>query len=106
MYAIIASGGKQYKVLENELVKIEKLTSEVGAPVEFDNVLLVADGENIKIGTPYLANTKVIGEVVETGRNEKVTIIKFRRRKHFMKRAGHRQYFTMVKIKSIGGAAK
>lgn len=102
MYAIIASGGKQYKVAPNEVVKLEKLDIATGGNVEFNNVLMVADGDKLQIGAPYLANVKVTGEVVEEGRHDKIHILKFRRRKHFMKRAGHRQYFTAVKITNIG----
>ena len=101
MYAILASGGKQYKVAEGEILQVESLEAEVGSNVEFDQVLMVADGENVKIGTPYLEGAKVAGEVVEQGRGEKVTILKFRRRKHYMRRAGHRQNFTAVKITKI-----
>lgn len=102
MYAIIASGGKQYKVAENDIVDLEKLDAEVGAKVEFDNVLMIADSNDVKIGNPYLPNTKVFGEVVDSGRCDKIRIIKFRRRKHFLKQAGHRQHYTSVKITGIG----
>jgi large subunit ribosomal protein L21 len=101
MYAIIASGGKQHKVAEGEILQIEKLDIESGQSVEFDKVLMVADGENIDIGAPYLEKAKVLGEIVEHGRGEKVHIIKFRRRKHFLKHTGHRQDFTKVKITKI-----
>jgi len=101
MYAIIATGGKQYKVAPGEVLQIEKLTAEVGSSVEFDQVLMIAEGDNIQIGTPYLKGTKVIGEVSEQGRGDKINIIKFRRRKHYMRRQGHRQYFTAVKVKEI-----
>lgn len=105
MYAIIASGGKQYRVAKDEIIKIEKLTSAVGASVEFDRVLMVADKDKMQAGTPYVANAKVLAEVVEQGRGDKVHIIKFRRRKHYMKRQGHRQYYTAVKINNIVTAA-
>ncbi|MCL5260204.1 MAG: 50S ribosomal protein L21 [Gammaproteobacteria bacterium] len=101
MYAVIASGGKQYKVSEGEVLKLEKLTEVLGAEVNFDQVLMVADGENVKIGTPYVKGATVSGEIVEHGRGEKIDIIKFRRRKHFLKHTGHRQDFTAVKIKAI-----
>jgi len=101
MYAVIVSGGKQYKVAPNDVIEIEKLEVEAGAKVEFDNVLMFAEGESIQIGTPSLSNIKVKGELVEHGRGDKVSIIKFRRRKHFMKRAGHRQHFSAVKITAI-----
>jgi len=101
MYAIIATGGKQYKVAEGEILQIEKLKAEVGSRVEFEQVLMVADGEDFKIGQPYLSGAKVVGEVSAQDRGEKITIIKFRRRKHYMRKQGHRQYFTAVKIKTI-----
>lgn len=101
MYAIIATGGKQYKVTAGEVLQIEKLDGAVGSPVEFAQVLMIADGENIQIGTPYLTGVKVIGEISGQGRGTKVNIIKFRRRKHYMRRKGHRQYFTAVKVKEI-----
>ncbi|WP_305856298.1 50S ribosomal protein L21 [Balneatrix alpica] len=101
MYAVIVSGGKQYRVKAGESIKLEKLTADVGASVEFDKVLLVANGEDIKIGAPVVEGAKVTAEVVTHGRGEKVRIIKFRRRKHHMKRQGHRQWFTEVKITGI-----
>lgn len=101
MYAIIVSGGKQHRVAVDKVIKVEKLTGEVGSSIEFDKVLMVTDGDVLHAGKPYVANAKVIGEVVEHGRGEKVHIIKFRRRKHYMKRQGHRQYFTAIKINSI-----
>jgi len=101
MYAIIATGGKQYKVTAGEVLQVEKLESAVGDAVEFDQVLMVVNGEDIKIGTPLVKGAKVIGEVSDQDRGEKITIIKFRRRKHYMRKQGHRQYFTAVKIKAI-----
>jgi len=102
MYAIIKSGGKQYKVKLGEVVKLEKLDLGLGETVEFDVVLMgqTAEGE-IKVGSPVVAGAKVIAEVVEQGRNAKVKIMKFRRRKHSMKQQGHRQYFTAVKVSAI-----
>ena len=102
MYAVILSGGKQHKVEQDEIVRLEKIEQGIGEKVEFDQVLMVANGDTVKLGTPYLAGHKVIGEVVEQGRGDKVRIIKFRRRKHHMKHQGHRQYFTGVKIVSLG----
>jgi large subunit ribosomal protein L21 len=101
MYAIITSGGKQYKVAEGQLIKLESLDKEVGSEVQFDQVLMLQSGETTNIGTPYIANAKVVGEVASNGRGEKISIIKFRRRKHYMKRMGHRQNFTEVKITKI-----
>lgn len=102
MYAIIANGGKQYKVKENDVLKLEKISAKRGATVEFDAVLMIKNGDEIKIGTPYLPHTKVFGKIVSEGRGDKVGITKFRRRKHYLKRAGHRQDFTAVKITAIG----
>jgi large subunit ribosomal protein L21 len=101
MYAIIATGGKQYKVTKGEILQVETLKADVGAPVEFDQVLMVADGEKFDIGAPYVKGAKVVGEVTEHGRGEKIDIIKFRRRKHYMRKQGHRQNFTAVKITSV-----
>jgi large subunit ribosomal protein L21 len=102
MYAVIESGGKQHRVVEGERLKLEKLTgTEAGETVEFDRVLLVANGDDIKIGQPVVEGAKVTAEVLGDGRGEKVQIIKFRRRKHHMKRQGHRQWFTEVKITGI-----
>ncbi|HSP58517.1 MAG TPA: 50S ribosomal protein L21 [Halomonas sp.] len=101
MYAIIKSGGKQYRVQEGQTLKLEKLEIPTGESVEFDEVLLVGNDDDIKIGAPLVDGAKVAAEVVSHGRGDKVTIIKFRRRKHHMKRQGHRQWFTEVKITGI-----
>ncbi len=101
MYAVIVSGGKQHRVVEGEVLKLEKIEVETGGAVEFDKVLLVANGEEVKVGAPVVPGAKVTAEVVGHGRHDKVTIIKFRRRKHHMKRMGHRQWFTQVKITGI-----
>ena len=103
MYAVIVSGGKQHRVQEGETLKLEKLEVETGGTVEFDRVLLVADGDDVKVGAPVVDGAKVTAEVVNHGRHDKVQIIKFRRRKHSMKRQGHRQGFTEVKITGIQG---
>ncbi len=103
MYAVFQSGGKQHRVTEGQTVRLEKLDVETGAAIEFDNVLMVADGEKINIGAPYVAGGKVTAEVVTHGRGEKVKVVKFRRRKHSRKQMGHRQWFTEVKITGITG---
>ncbi|ABM17951.1 MULTISPECIES: 50S ribosomal protein L21 [Marinobacter] len=103
MYAVIVSGGKQHRVKEGETLKLEKLEVETGGSVEFDRVLLVANGDDVKVGAPVVEGAKVTAEVVSHGRHDKVNIIKFRRRKHHMKRQGHRQWFTEVKITGIQG---
>lgn len=104
MYAVILTGGKQYRVTEGSILKIEMLPAEAGANVEFDKVLMVADGEAIQVGVPYLTGSSVSATVVSQGRHDKIRIIKFRRRKHHMKRQGHRQYYTEVKITGIRAA--
>ncbi|PID43204.1 MAG: 50S ribosomal protein L21 [Proteobacteria bacterium] len=101
MYAVIVSGGKQHRVTEGETLKLEKLEVETGESVDFDRVLLVANGDDIKIGTPVVEGAKVTAEVVAHGRHKKVNILKFKRRKHHMKRMGHRQWYTEVKITGI-----
>ncbi len=101
MYAIIATGGKQYRVQEGDQIKVEKLASDPGEKVEFNQVLLFADGEDVTIGAPYVDGGKVMGEVLDQARAKKIEVIKFKRRKHHMKRMGHRQSFTEVKITGI-----
>ena len=103
MYAVIVSGGKQHRVKEGETLKLEKLEVETGSNIEFDRVLLIANGEDVKVGAPVVEGAKVTAEVVSHGRHDKIQIIKFRRRKHSMKRQGHRQWFTEVKITGIQG---
>ncbi|GAB3350145.1 50S ribosomal protein L21 [Chromohalobacter beijerinckii] len=101
MYAVIKSGGKQYRVQEGQTLKLEKLEVATGDTLELDQVLLVGDDDDIKVGAPLVDGAKVTAEVVSHGRGEKVQIIKFRRRKHQMRRQGHRQWFTEVKITGI-----
>lgn len=101
MYAVIESGGKQHRVVEGETLKLEKLDAGTGESISFDKVLLVGEGADVKVGAPYLESGKVTAEVVSHGRGKKVTIIKFRRRKHHRKQMGHRQWFTEVKITGI-----
>ncbi len=103
MYAVFQSGGKQHRVTAGQTVRLEKLELEIGSTVEFDNVLMIADGEAINVGAPYIAGGKVVAEVVNQGRADKVKIVKFKRRKHSRKQAGHRQWFTEVKITGING---
>lgn len=103
MYAVFQSGGKQHRVSEGQVVRLEKIELEVGASVDFDNVLMIADGDNINVGAPYIAGGKVTAEVVAQGRGDKIKIVKFRRRKHSRKQQGHRQWFTEVKITGING---
>ena len=101
MYAVILSGGKQHRVAEGQVLRLEKLEAATGAAVEFDKVLMVTNGDDVKVGAPYVTGGKVVAEVVAHGRGDKVHIVKFRRRKHHRKQAGHRQWFTEVKITAI-----
>lgn len=101
MYAVIISGGKQYRVSQGDKVRVEKLDAAEGDSVEIDQVLMVVDGDDVKIGTPVLDGGKVTAEVKAQGRADKVDIIKFRRRKHHMKRQGHRQAYTELEITGI-----
>ena len=100
MYAVIESGGKQHRVEEGEVLKLEKLDASTGESINFDKVLMIGEGAGIKIGKPYVKGN-VTAEVISHGRRDKISIIKFHRRKHHMKRQGHRQWFTEVKITGI-----
>ena len=101
MYAVIKTGGKQYKVSEGDTLKVELIDAEEGASIEIDQVLLVADGDNIKVGAPLLEGGKVTATVKSHGRAKKVEIVKFRRRKHYRKQMGHRQHYTELQITGI-----
>jgi len=103
MYAVIVSGGKQHRVAEGDVLRVESLAVEEGSTVELDKVLMVADGDNIKIGAPYVDGGKVTATVEAHGRGDKVKIVKFRRRKHHRKQMGHRQNYTELKITGIAG---
>lgn len=101
MYAVIKTGGKQYKVAAGDKLKVEKLVGDVGSKVVIDKVLLIADGEKTTIGAPLVAGAQVNATVVSHGRADKVMIFKFRRRKHYRKTQGHRQSFTEIQIDTI-----
>jgi len=101
MYAVIQTGGKQYRVSKGDVIRVEKLLAEAGDSIQFDKVLLVGEGEQLSLGKPYLDGSKVVATVKSHGRGKKVMIIKFRRRKHYMKRQGHRQSYTEVEITEI-----
>ncbi|UAY78603.1 50S ribosomal protein L21 [Pasteurella canis] len=101
MYAVFQSGGKQHRVSEGQVVRLEKLEVATGETVEFNSVLMIVNGEDVKIGAPLVNGGKVVAEVVSHGRGEKIKIVKFRRRKHSRKQQGHRQWFTEVKITGI-----
>jgi large subunit ribosomal protein L21 len=101
MYAVIESGGKQHRVEEGEILRLEKLDAATGDKVDFDKVLLVGEGESVKIGTPYVQGSKVTAEVLKQAKGDKIRIIKFSRRKHYRRQQGHRQWYTEVKITGI-----
>jgi large subunit ribosomal protein L21 len=105
MYAVLVTGGKQYRVAQGETLRIEKLDVEVGAEITFDTVLMLGDADGIKIGEAVKGAT-VTAKVLDQARADKVRIIKFRRRKHHMKRQGHRQYYTQIEITGIAGGNK
>ena len=101
MYAVFKTGGKQYRATTGDVLKVEKIEAEKGATVELDQVLMVGEGEDVKIGTPYLEGGKVTATVVDHGRREKIKVVKFKRRKSYHKTMGHRQYFTQLEITGI-----
>ncbi len=101
MYAVFQSGGKQHRVSEGQIIRLEKLNAEAGKEFEFNQILMVANGKNFKIGAPFVEGGKISAEVLAHGRGKKIKIIKFRRRKHYRKQQGHRQWFTDIKITSI-----
>ena len=101
MYAVIKTGGKQYKVQEGDTLRVEKIDVEEGGELSLDQVLMVADGEDIAVGTPLVAGASVAANVQSHGRGEKIKVVKFKRRKHHLKRMGHRQAYTELKITGI-----
>ncbi len=103
MYAVIETGGKQYRVIEGQTLKVEKLDVEPGSSVDIDKVLMIANGDDIKVGSPYLDGGKVTATVKSIGRGPKIRIVKFRRRKHSAKTQGHRQSYTELEITGIAG---
>ena len=105
MYAVIATGGKQYRVTKDAVLRVEKLDAEPGSTVEFGEVLLVGEGANVQLGKPRLAGSKVVATVVRHGKGKKVSIVKFRRRKHYMRQKGHRQMFTEIKVTDISAGS-
>ena len=102
MYAIIETGGKQYRVTEGDVITVEKLKIDVGTKVTFDNVLIMGEGEDAQVGTPFVDGAKVYGEVVKNGKGDKVIIFKYKSKKDYRKKQGHRQPFTKVEITGVG----
>jgi large subunit ribosomal protein L21 len=101
MYAVIQTGGKQYRVAQGDTLRVEKLAADTGSAVELDKVLVVGEGEEVKIGTPFVEGGKVTATVKSHGRGKKVKIVKFKRRKHHLKRQGHRQWYTELEVTGI-----
>jgi large subunit ribosomal protein L21 len=107
MYAVFRSGGKQYRAAKGDVLRLEKIEAEEGATVKFDEVLLVGEGSDIKVGKPTLSGGTVSGKVVRQGKSQKVPVVKFKRRKNYLRQGTHRQFFTEVEITAIaGGTAK
>ena len=101
MYAVISSGGKQYKVETSEILRVEKLSGEIGSPITFDRVLMVSDGDNVRVGAPVLDDATVQGHIVEQGKSKKIIVFKYKRRKRYRRKQGHRQPYTAIKIDTI-----
>ena len=105
MNAVFFTGGKQYRVSEGDSLRVERLSSDEGASVDFDTVLMLSDGENVQVGAPYVDGGKVSATVTAHGKGDKVMVIKFKRRKGYLRRKGHRQQYTELKITGISSAA-
>jgi large subunit ribosomal protein L21 len=101
MYAVIKTGGKQYRVVAGEKIKVEQIPADVGAEITLDQILMIGEGESVKVGTPTVTGAKITARVVAHGRHPKVKIFKMRRRKHYQKHQGHRQNYTELEIGSI-----
>lgn len=101
MYAVIKTGGKQYKVAQGDTIKVERLAADAGARIDLTEVLMIADGDNVTVGKPRIAGASVSAEVKSQGRGPKIKIIKFKRRKHYQRQAGHRQAYTELAITGI-----
>jgi large subunit ribosomal protein L21 len=106
MYAVFKTGGKQYRASEGDRLRVERLDAEEGATIEFDQVLLVGEGTDVKLGSPLVSGSKVKAEVKSQGRGRKIKVLKFKRRKNYMRVKGHRQHFTEVEITSITGGSR
>ena len=106
MYAVFRSGGKQYRAAQGDVLRLEKIEAEEGSTVQFDDVLLVGEGADIKVGTPVLSGTSVSAKVVRQGKSKKVSVVKFKRRQNYLRQGSHRQFFTEGEITSIGAATK
>ena len=101
MFAVLKTGGKQYKVIQGDLIEVEKLERDVGDKVTLDQVLMVGEGEDVEVGSPYISNCQVTGEVVKQGKGAKIIVFKKKRRKNYRRKNGHRQFITQLKITEI-----
>ena len=107
MYAVFRTGGKQYRAAKGDVLRLEKIDADEGATVDFDEVLLVGEGSDVKVGSPLLSGSKVSAKVLRQGKSKKVSVIKFKRRQNYLRQGSHRQFFTEVEITGItGGSAK
>jgi len=103
MYAVIETGGKQYRVNKGDVIRVEKLTGDVGSEIGFERILMVGEGDQVKVGTPLLAGASVTGTVIEQDRHKKIVVFKMKRRKNYRKKQGHRQDYTGIRIEKIEG---
>ena len=101
MFAVLKTGGKQYKVIQGDLIDVEKLESDVGDKITLDQVLMVGEGEDVEVGSPYISNCQVTGEVMKQGKGAKIIVFKKKRRKNYRRKNGHRQFITQLKITEI-----
>jgi len=106
MYAVFRTGGKQYRAAKGDVLRLEKIEAEEGATISFDDVLLIGEGADIKVGNPVLSGTTVSGKVLRQGKSKKVSVVKFKRRQNYLRQGSHRQFFTEVEITAIGGSAR
>ena len=101
MYAIVATGGKQYKVREGDILRVEKLEGDIGDSISFDKVLMFSDGESVELGRPVLENVSVNGHIVKQDKSNKILVFKYKSRVHYRRRQGHRQQYTLLEVKKI-----
>ena len=101
MYAVIQTGGKQYRVAPGDVVKVEKLPGKIGDSISFDKVLMTSDGDNVNLGNPYLEDSRVMGRIARHGKDRKIVVFKYKRRKGYRRKQGHRQNFTLIKVEDI-----
>ena len=104
MYAVFRTGGKQYRAVKGDILRLEKIEADEGATVKFDEVLLVGEGSDVKVGSPLLSGSTVSGKVIRQGKSKKVSVVKFKRRQNYLRQGSHRQFFTEVEITAISGS--